>query len=88
MKPKAQPCPRQDSRQAKDAQAARSRKETWPTSVSPRDGFTGLHPDAGKDNRQRQGKTAPGRPQAAFVVEAWRGSSIARSGGVSVNHPS
>ncbi|HDR9796806.1 TPA: hypothetical protein QDC59_000343 [Burkholderia cenocepacia] len=88
MKPKAQPCPRQDSRQAKDAQAACFRKETWPTSAFPRDGFTGLRPDAGKDNRQRQGKNAPCRQQAAIVVEAWRGSSIARPGGVSVNRPS
>ncbi len=31
MKPKAQPRHRQDSRQAKDAGAARSRMETWPT---------------------------------------------------------
>ncbi|MBA0461879.1 hypothetical protein D7Y60_15090 [Stenotrophomonas maltophilia] len=31
MKPEAQPCPRQDSRQAKDAQAAHSRKEIWLT---------------------------------------------------------
>ena len=31
MKSKAQPFPRQDSRQAKDAQAARSRMEMWPT---------------------------------------------------------
>src|SRR3546814_17570197 len=38
MKPKAQPCPRQDSRQAKDAGAARSCKETWPTSASEHDG--------------------------------------------------
>ncbi|NRF84860.1 hypothetical protein HQ619_13025 [Burkholderia gladioli] len=58
MNPKAQPCPRQDSRQAKDAQAACFRKKTWPTSSFPRDGFTGLRPDAGKDNRQRQGKNA------------------------------
>lgn len=87
MKPGAKPCPRQDSRQAKDAQAARSRKETWPTSAFPRDGFTGLHPDAGKDNRQRQGKNTPCRQQAASVV-AWRGRSIARPGGVSVSRPS
>lgn len=57
-------------------------------SASPRDGFTGLRPDAGKDNRQRQGKNAPCRQQAAIVVEAWSGSSIVRPGGVSVNRPS
>lgn len=57
-------------------------------SVSPRDGVIGLPPDAGKNNRQRQGKNAPCRPQAAIVIEAWRGSSIARPGGVSVNRPS
>lgn len=31
MKPKAQPCHRQDSQQHKDVLAARSRMETWPT---------------------------------------------------------
>jgi hypothetical protein len=31
MKLKAQPYPRQDSQQTKDAQADRSRTETWPT---------------------------------------------------------
>src|SRR2546427_317699 len=46
--------------------------------ASPRDGCTGLHPDADKANRQRQGENAPCRPKAAFVVKAWRGSSIAR----------
>ncbi|MGN8135289.1 hypothetical protein ACTJLC_11250 [Paraburkholderia sp. 22099] len=50
MKPKAQPCPRQDSRQAKDAVAARSQKEMWPTSASAHDGCTGSHPGAGKAN--------------------------------------
>jgi len=30
MKPEAQPCHRQDSRQTKDVQADRSRKEIWP----------------------------------------------------------
>lgn len=68
MKPKAQPCPRQDSRQAKDVLAAHSREEAWPTSAFPRDGFTGLRPDAGKDNRQRHGKNAPCRPQASIVL--------------------
>lgn len=50
MKPKVQPCPRQDSRQAKDAGAARSRKEIWPTSVSAHDDCTGSCSDAGKAN--------------------------------------
>ncbi|SDV50856.1 hypothetical protein SAMN05216551_113171 [Chitinasiproducens palmae] len=68
MKPKAQPFPRQDSRQAKDAQAARSRKEMWLTSASPRDGFTGSCSDAGKANHQRQGMNVPCRQQAAIVV--------------------
>lgn len=58
MKPEAKPRPRQDSRQAKDALAARSRKEIWLPRYPPHDGCTGLRPDAGKDNRQRQGKNA------------------------------
>jgi len=81
MKPKAQPRPRHDSRQAKDA---------WtpaPEGDVAGDGFTGLRPNAGKDNRQRQDTNAP-RQQAALTVEAWHGSSIARPGGVSVNRPS
>ncbi|WP_254221614.1 AAA family ATPase [Burkholderia multivorans] len=47
-------------------------------SASPRDGFIGLCPDAGKANCQRQGKTTPCRQQASIVVETWRGSSMAK----------
>ncbi|HEF0010912.1 TPA: hypothetical protein R8G36_005157 [Citrobacter braakii] len=56
-------------------------------SASPRDGFTGLRPDTGKDNAQRQGESVP-TAACGPLREAWRGSSIARPGGVSVNRPS
>ncbi|HCS4210536.1 hypothetical protein ACSGCD_03530 [Enterobacter hormaechei] len=54
---------------------------------SPRDGFTGLRPDTGKDNAQRQGESVPD-VAGGLLLEAWRGSSIARPGGGSVNRPS
>ena len=85
MKPKAQPCHRQDSQQDKDAQAARSRKKTWPTSASPRDGCTGLRPDAGQVKAPTKRPERPCRNSRPHT-EAWCESSIeARPGGVSVN---
>ena len=87
MKSKAQPRHRQDSQQDKDAQAARFLMETWPTRHPRVTGCTGLHPDTGKDNAQRQGESAPD-VAGSLLLEAWRGSSIARSGGVPVNRPS
>ncbi|WP_027793665.1 hypothetical protein [Paraburkholderia acidipaludis] len=78
MKPKAQPCSRQDSRQAKDAVAARSRKEIWLTSVSAHDGCTGLYPDAGKANTNDKDENAPAAA-GGLVREAWRGSSIGKA---------
>ena len=66
---KAQPRHRQDSQQDKDAQAARSRMETWPTR-HPRDGCTGLRPDAGQVNAPT---TRPERlPQLTPHTEAWK----------------
>jgi len=56
-------------------------------SASPRDGFTCLRPDTGKDNAKRQGESAP-LAACGPLREAWCGSSIARPGGVSVNRPS
>jgi len=53
-------------------------------SASPRDGFTGLRPDTGKDNAQRQGESAPAAA-CGPLREAWCVSSISRPGGVSVN---
>ncbi|MBU9399856.1 hypothetical protein KTE13_08925 [Burkholderia multivorans] len=79
MKPKAQPCPRQDSRQAKDAGAARSRKEIWPTSASAHDGCTGSCPDAGKANTNDKDENAPAAA-GGLVREARRGSSIGKAG--------
>lgn len=87
MKPKAQPFPRQDSRQAKDARAARSRMETWPTrhprvTASPACALTRARPTP-----QRRARTLPAA-DCGDGLEAWRGCSIARPGGVSVNRPS
>ncbi|MBH0309291.1 hypothetical protein I7E32_02795 [Alcaligenes faecalis] len=56
-------------------------------SASPRDDFTGLRPDTGKDSTQRQGVSAPD-VAGGLLHEAWRGSSIAGPGGVSGNRPS
>ncbi|MBO2007011.1 hypothetical protein J4732_14075 [Serratia marcescens] len=58
MKPKAQPLPRRDSRQAGRTGRPLSNGE-MADSASPRDGFTGLRPDAGKDNTQRRRETLP-----------------------------
>ncbi|WP_429951546.1 hypothetical protein ACQYWY_07555 [Comamonas sediminis] len=56
-------------------------------SASPRDSFTGLRPDTGKDNTRRQGESAPAAA-GGLVFEVWRGSSTARPGFVSVSRPS
>src|SRR3546814_12270971 len=75
MKPKAQPFPRQDSRQAKDARAAPSRMETWPTrhprvTASPACGLTRATPTTPRQPRNP--------PAAAFgnIVEEWRGRPL------------
>ena len=81
MKPKAQPCPRQDSQQTKDVQADRSPKGDMADSVSPHDNFTGLRADAGKVTTQRQGENTPAAA-CGLVLEAWRGSSISSAGQV------
>jgi len=46
-------------------------------SASPRDGFTGLRPDAGQVNAPT---TRPERPcrSSRHMLEAWRGGSIGR----------
>ena len=90
MRPKAQPHPRQDSQQSKDVLADRPPKGDRADSASPRDGFAGLRPDAGRANRNDKGDS--GNAPAAtcgLVREAWRGSSIKQGRlGVSVNRPS
>ena len=58
--------------------AARSRKETWPTSASAHDGCTGSRPDAGKANTSDKDKNAPAAA-GGLVREAWRGSSIGKA---------
>lgn len=63
MKPEAQPCHRQDSRQAKDAMGRTPPKGGGADSVFPRDGFTGLHPDAGKANTPDDERERPCRRQ-------------------------
>lgn len=64
MKLEAQPCHRQDSRQAKDAPGRTSPEGDRADSVSPRDDFTGLPPDAGKANTPTTGENALPRPAA------------------------
>lgn len=61
MKPEAQPCHRQDSRQAKDAPGRTAPEGDGADSVSSRDGFTGLHPDAGKANTPDDERERPCR---------------------------
>ncbi|HBH4410255.1 TPA: hypothetical protein KTE87_004388 [Escherichia coli] len=81
------PSHRQGSQQHKDVLAARSRMETWPT----------RHPRATASPAcaLTRARTTPGDKGASatdvaggLLHEAWRGSSIARAGGMSVNRPS
>ncbi|UXT92349.1 hypothetical protein [Agrobacterium pusense] len=56
-------------------------------SASPHDGFTGSCPDTGQVNASM---TRPERPyrSSRHTLEAWRGTSIGKPGGMSVNRPS
>ncbi|MPS29523.1 MAG: hypothetical protein E2576_24870 [Alcaligenaceae bacterium] len=56
-------------------------------SASPHEGCTGSPTDAGQINTPTTGDNALGAPCDAGL-EAWRGSSIAMWGGMSVNRPS
>ncbi len=87
MKPEAQPRHRQDSQQHKDALGRTAPKGDRAGSAFPHEGFTGSLPDAGQVNLSMTGENA----SAALCdvgMDTWRGSSIARPGVVSVNHPS
>jgi len=56
-------------------------------SASSHDNFTGLFPDAARSMPQQQGTSAPATT-CGHMLDAWRGSSTSRPGGVSVNRPS
>jgi len=87
MKPEAQPCHRQDSQRDKDALGRTAPKGDGADSASPPEGFSSSLTDAGQVNHQMKGEKAPAAPCGAGL-EAWRGSSIAMPGGLSVNRPS
>ena len=87
MKPEAQPCHRQDSRQAKDAPGRTSPKGDGADSASPRDDFTDLRPDAGKADPPRTGENALAAP-CCTRFEAWTGSAIVWPCGMSLARPS
>lgn len=87
MKPEAQPRPRQDSQQHKDALGRTVSKGDRADSASPHFGCTGSLPDAGQVNTPTTGENAPAAPCGASL-EAWRGSSIAMPGVMFVNRPS
>jgi len=84
MKPEAQPRHRQDSQRDKDALGRTAPKGDRADSASPPEGFPGTLPDAGQVNRPTTSENAPAAPCSASL-EAWRGSSIAMPGGLSVN---
>lgn len=73
MKPEAQPGHRQDSRQAKDAPGQTPPEGDMANPESPRDGFSGLHHDAGKANTPRTGENALAA-SCCTRFEAWVGS--------------
>ncbi len=87
MKPEAQPCHRQESRQAKDAPGRTSPEGDRADLASPRDGFTGLHPDTGKANTPTTGENAFAA-SCGNRLEAWTGSTIAWPCGMFVARPS
>lgn len=87
MKPEAQPCHRQDSQRDKDALGRTAPKGDGADSASPPEGFSGSPTDAGQVNHPTTGENAPAAPCGA-ALEAWRGSSMAMPGGMSVNRPS
>jgi len=87
MKPEAQPRHRQDSQQHKDALGRTASKGDRADSASPHEGCTGSPTDAGQVNHPTTSENAPAAPWGAGL-EAWRGSSIAMPGGMSVNRPS
>ena len=87
MKPEAQPRPRQDSQRDKDALGRTAPKGDGADSASPPEGFSGSPADAGQVSPATTGENASATSCGAGL-EAWRGSSIAMPGGLSVNRPS
>lgn len=87
MKPEAQPCHRQDSQRDKDALGRTTPKGDGADSAPPLEGFSGSPADAGQVNPATTSENASAAPCGAGL-EAWRGSSIAMPGGLSVNRPS
>ncbi|KGC35508.1 hypothetical protein DO64_4657 [Burkholderia pseudomallei] len=87
MKPEAQPRHRQDSQQHKDALGRNASKGDRAGSACPHEGRTGSPADVGQVNHPTTGENAPAASCGAGL-EAWRGSSIAMPGGLSVNRPS
>jgi hypothetical protein len=87
MEPEAQPRHRQDSQQHKDALGRTAPKEEGTGSASPHEGCTGSPIDASQVNHPTTGENASAAPCGAGL-EAWRGSSMAMPGGMSVNRPS
>ena len=86
MKPEAQPRHRQDSQQHKDALGRTAPKGDAADSASLHEGCTGSLTDAGQVNHPTTGEKAPAAPSGTGL-EAWRGSSMAMPGGMSVNRP-
>ncbi|MDT4835286.1 hypothetical protein FQZ97_689450 [compost metagenome] len=87
MRPEAQLCHRQDSRQAKDAPGRTLPEGDGADSASPHDGFTDLHPDAGKANTPTTSENTLATSRGNRL-EAWTGSAIAWPCGMSVARPS
>lgn len=84
MKPEAQPRARQDSQRDKDALGRTAPKGDPADSASPHEGCPGSPTDVGKVNHPTTGEKAPAAPSGTGL-EAWRESSIAMLGGMSVN---
>ncbi|MDL1870314.1 hypothetical protein FBQ98_12945 [Gammaproteobacteria bacterium PRO6] len=79
--------PRQDSQRDKDALGRTAPKGDRAGSAPPPEGISGTPPDAGQVNHPTTSENALAAPCGAGL-EAWRGSSIAMPGGLSVNRPS
>ena len=88
MKPEAQPRPRQDSQQHKDAlgRTTPHPKGAMATPASPHEGFSGTPPDTGKAIPNDHQEPTPAHAGGHACSAVW--SFKARPGGVSVNHPS
>lgn len=84
MKPEAQPRPRQDSQQHKDALGRTAPKGDGADLASPPEGFPGSPADAGQVKHPMKDENAPAAP-CGTGLEGWRGSSMAMPVGDDVN---